>query len=139
MLMLPELPGMVTVFERFFQLEYSESYTCNMHGDARIEGYNYGTPLGTALETLLAMNCNSFIFTVGIIGVGIYSIEGGGCKVFDSHARDVYGNSHIEGTCVLLEIPSMHKLIQYFQSLYRNKDTYELEGTHITNFEVDLF
>ena len=40
MLMLPELPGMVTVFEQFFQLEYRESYTCNMHGDARIEGYN---------------------------------------------------------------------------------------------------
>ena len=117
MLMLPELPGMVTVFERFFQLEYSESYTCNMHGDARIEGYNYGMSLGTALETLLAMNCNSFILTVAIIGVGIYSIEDGGCKVFDSHARDVYGNSHIEGTCVLLQIPSMHKLIQYFQSL----------------------
>ena len=41
MLMLTGLPGMVTVFERFFQLEYSESYTCNMHGDARIEGYHY--------------------------------------------------------------------------------------------------
>ena len=37
MLMLTELPGMVTVFERFFHLEYSESYTCNMYGDARIE------------------------------------------------------------------------------------------------------
>ena len=46
---------------------------------------------------------------VGIIGVGIHSIEGGGYKVFDSHARDMYGNSHSEGTCVLLEIPSMHK------------------------------
>ena len=40
--MLTELPGMLTVFERLFQLEYSESYTCNMHGDARIEGYHYG-------------------------------------------------------------------------------------------------
>ena len=39
MLMLTDLPEMVTVFERSFQLEYSESYTCNMHGDARIEGY----------------------------------------------------------------------------------------------------
>ena len=38
MLMLTDLPEMVTVFERFFQLEYIESYTCNMHGDARIEG-----------------------------------------------------------------------------------------------------
>ena len=39
MLMLTELPGMVTVFERFFRLEHSKSYTCNMHGDARIRGY----------------------------------------------------------------------------------------------------
>ena len=64
---------------------------------------------------------------MGIIGV-------------DSHARDMYGNSHSQGTCVLLEIPSMHKLVQYFQSLYtcRNEDIYELKGVHIANFEVDL-
>ena len=41
MLMLTELPGMVTVFERFFRLEHSKSYTCNMHGDARIRGYHH--------------------------------------------------------------------------------------------------
>ena len=43
MLLLTELTEMVTVFERIFQLEYSESY--NMHGDARIEGYYYSMPL----------------------------------------------------------------------------------------------
>ena len=34
----------------------------------------------------------------------------------------------------------MHKLVQYFQSLYtcRNEDTYELKRVHISNFEVDL-
>ena len=84
MLMLTKLPEMVTVFERFFQLKCSESCTCNMHGDARIEGYHYCMPL----ETLLALNYNSFILTVGIIGV-------------DSHARDMYGNSHSRGICVL--------------------------------------
>ena len=36
--------------------------------------------LGTAFETILALNYNSFILTVGNIGVGIYSIEGGGYK-----------------------------------------------------------
>ena len=41
LLMLTELPGMVTVFKLFFLLEYSESYTCNMYGDARIEGYHH--------------------------------------------------------------------------------------------------
>ena len=38
--------------------------------------------------------------------------EGGGYKVFDSHAREMCGNSHSEGTCVLLEILSMHKLVR---------------------------
>ena len=53
---------------------------------------------------------------MGIIGV-------------DSHARDMYGNSHSQGTCVFLEIPSMHKLVRYFESLHtcRNEDTYELK------------
>ena len=48
---------------------------------------------------------------MGIIGV-------------DSHARDMYGNSNSQGKCVLLGIPFMHKLVQYFQRLYtyRNED-----------------
>ena len=29
---------------------------------------------------------------------------------------------------VLLEIPFMHKLVQYFQTLHRNEDIYELKG-----------
>ena len=45
-------------------------------------------------------------------------------------------NIHSQGTCVLLEIPSMHKLIQYFQSW--NEDVYELKGVHIANIEDDL-
>ena len=56
---------------------------------------------------------------MAIIGVGIYSTEAGGYNVFGSHARDMYHNSHSEGTCVLLEIPSMHKLVQYFQTLLK--------------------
>ena len=80
------------MFEQFFHLEYSDSYTCNIHGDPRIEGYHYCIfhSQGTAFETLLALNYNSFILTVATIGVGIYSIEAGGYNVFDSHARDMY-------------------------------------------------
>ena len=68
---------------------------------------------------------------MAIIGVSIYSIEAGGYIVFHSHARDMYHNSHSEGTCVLLEIPSMHKLVQNFQTLHRNEDIYELKAVHI--------
>ena len=37
-----------------------------------------------------------------------------GYKAFDFHPIDMYGNIHSEGTCELLEIPSMHKLVLYF-------------------------
>ena len=131
--MLTELPGMVTVFEQFFHLEYSDSYTCNIHH------YCICHSEDTAFETLLALNYNSFILLVAIIGAGIYSIEAGEYNVFDSYARDMYHNSHSEGTCVLLEIPSMHKLVQYFQTLHRNEDIYELKRVHVATFEPHLF
>ena len=69
-----ELLGMVTVFEQFFHLEYSDSYTCNVHH------YCIFHSQVTAFATLLALNYNSFILTVAIyiIGVGIYSTEAGG-------------------------------------------------------------
>ena len=89
--------------EQFFHLEYGDSYTGNIHGDPRIEGYHYSIchSQGIAFETLLALNYNSFILTVAIIGVGIYSIEAGGYTEFDSHAIDMYHNSHSEGTCIV--------------------------------------
>ena len=130
MLMLTELPGMVTVSCRVWAI-----FPPWIQWQLYLQG--------TAFETLLALNYNSFILTVAIIGVGIYSIEAGGYNVFDSHARDMYHNSHSEGTCVLLEIPSMHKLVQYFQTLHRNEDIYiyisELKGVHIATFEAHLF
>ena len=33
----------------------------------------------------------------------------------------------------------MHKLVQYFQTLHRNEDIYELKGVHIATFEPHLF
>ena len=123
MLMLAELPEVVTVFERFFQLEYSESYTFNMHGDVRIEEYQYTVchlkTLGSELQHL-HFNCGN-----QVIGV-------------DSYAGDMYGNSHSQ----LLEIPATHKLLQYFQSLNtcRNEDMSLKVYRHvyIANFEADL-
>ena len=78
MLMLTELPEMVTVFESNFSSFNTVKVilvTCMMMSEL-IEGYHYCMPL----ETLLALNYHSFILTVGIIGVAIYSIDGGDIK-----------------------------------------------------------
>ena len=94
-------------------------------------------PLGTAFQTLLAANYNSFFLTGGMIGVGIYSIEGGRYIKYLILVLEIcMVTAVIVKGRVLLEIPSMYTLVQYFQSLYRNEDIYELEGVHIANFEA---
>ena len=57
-------------------------------------------------------------------------------EAFDSHARDIYGKSHPEGTCILLDISSADNLVQYFQSLYGVTDVYELKDLHIIKYDM---
>ena len=104
--------------ENNYQLNYSESDTGNLHNsDSIIEGYQYSIPIDSAFESLLSQNYSSFILTIGCIGVSIYHTDNGSYKIFDSHARDEYGRSHPQGTCVLLEVLSIQDLVQYFQAM----------------------
>ena len=61
--------------------------------------------LKRAFESLISEGYGSLILTVGCIAVGIsYCADNDHYKVFDSHARDIYGKSHPQGTCTLLDI-----------------------------------
>ena len=118
-LLLTDLPLMLTVLKVEYQLEYNER----------------------AFESLISERYSSFILTVGCIAVGIsYYADNGHFKVFDLHATDVYGKSHAQGTCVLLDISSTDNLVHYFQSLYEATDLYELKGLQITiiNYQLPL-
>ena len=71
MVMLTELPGMVTVFEQFFQLEYSDSYTCNIHH------YCICHSQGTAFETLLALNSHArdmYMYSEAMLNIVVYQM-----------------------------------------------------------------
>ena len=118
-LMRTELPTMLNVFEADYRLEYNESYsgTSTVDRDTTIEGYQYCTSLQRAFESLVSDGYTNFILTVGFIGVAIYCNGNMGFKVFDFHARDWYGRGHLQGTCVLLEIPSLISSVHYFQSI----------------------
>ena len=58
--------------------------------------------------------------------------------MFDSHARDVYGKSHTQGTCDLLDISSTDNFVHHFESLYEATDLYELKGLQITKYDVAI-
>jgi len=79
---------MLTVLEENYQLEYTESYTGNVHGESLIEGYQNCMALERAFELLISENYTSFILTVGCIAVGIHCTDNGKLKVFDSHAQN---------------------------------------------------
>ena len=50
-LMKTELPAMIAMSEKNYQLNYSESYTGNLHNsDSIIEGYQYSIPIDSALN-----------------------------------------------------------------------------------------
>ena len=91
-----------------------------------------------AFESLMAQSYTSFILGVRCIVVGIYCCNNGAFKIFDSHGRDLYGNSHPEGTCVLLEVPSVSSLVQYIQSLYQISDIFEVKGIQIAKVNLNI-
>ena len=62
---------MLTVLGEDCQLEYSESYTGNVHDEPTIEEYQYCMGLKRAFESLISEQYRSFILTVGCIAVGI--------------------------------------------------------------------
>jgi len=117
-----------------YQLQFSESYSGTLHHQTTIEGYDYCTSLETAFQSLMSDNYTSFILTIGPTAVAIYCHGNMG---FNSHARDLYGRSNINGTCVLLELPSLNSLICYFQSIHVNiTQTAECLIPACANFEI---
>jgi hypothetical protein len=80
---------------------------------------------------LLAENYNALILTIDNNAVGIYCTNDGNYTISDSHSRDIYGRSHPQGTCVLLEASSINHVILHFQSVYNEKSQYEMRGVNI--------
>ena len=136
-LMLTELPELVTVLNKTYQLKYSPSYSGNLHADdCRLDDFAYCMPLDSALESLKQENFNSYLLTVEYNTVAIYRTNDCTYKIFDAHARDVFGMSHPQGTCVLLEVTSTNDLKLYFQSFYKNASvSFELGGVLISQIQ----
>ena len=103
-------------------------HNCN---DSTIEAHC--VPLIVAFELLLRDDFTSFMPTITTCTVAILVKSNGSFKVFDSHSRDSQGMFDPCGTCVLVEIASIYKLVEYFENLYLGiiDAVYELKGVEI--------
>ena len=102
---------------------------CN---DSTIDTHCVG--LIEAFELLLRDDFKCFILTITTSTVAILKKNNGIFKIFDSHSRDSQGMFDPCGTCVLVEIPSIYNLVEYFVNLYLGTidAVYELKGVEIS-------
>ena len=134
LLMMTELPEVLCLRNVMYRLKYSDSCFGNLHNfnDFTIEAHCL--PLIEAFELLLRANFTSFIVTITTCTVAILVKSNGTFKVFDSHSRDSEGMFDSCGTCVLVEIASLDKLVEYFEKLYVGitDAVYEIRGVQIS-------
>jgi hypothetical protein len=124
---------MVTVEDTDYSFEFSESYTANLHFSTASESIPFVMPLDSALEQLRQETFHLFLLTIEHNTVSIFTDSNGLLKVFDSHARDLFGMPHPHGTCVLLEFDSISNLTEYFKFIYRFGAIFEVRGVTIVN------
>ncbi len=125
-LLLTELPTMVTVEDTNYSLQFSESYTANLHFSNLKESIQFVMPIDSAFEQLQQEAFNSSLLTIEHNTVSIFTDSNGLLKGFDCHATDSFGMPHPYGTCVLLEFDSISNLTEYFKFIYRFGAIFEL-------------
>ena len=97
-------------------MEYSPSYTGNIHDVLSSVDFLYCILLGNALQILFGENSQSFLLTIQCNTEAIYCYGNGRFRIFDSHDRNSSGLPHPQGTCVLLDVDGFSALINYFQA-----------------------
>jgi len=132
-LLLSELPEIITIDENTYELNYSESYTSTLTSVNTMDNFAYTLPLKISLERLINEGFCNFLLTINSSTVAFNLINGSNqiFKIFDSHARDAHGMSNPLGSCVLLEVNGIEKLVEYFETVSSTNAIFELIGVHI--------
>ena len=110
-LLLTDLPATVSLHEINYELNNSESYSGVLNGrSCAIADYPYVMLLGATFHSLVLENYDIFILTVGSYAVAVVIVHKGVYKVFDSHGKDLLGQTDPLGTCTFIEIESLNEI-----------------------------
>ena len=127
-LLLSELPSELSIDNECYILTYGES----MAGEVNmLNGRDCYFSLFEALSCV-RLEFSSCLLTIECNTVAIF-FRNDVCKLFDPHARDIYGDVSISGTSVLLEFNNVEKLICYIQKFYSHMTVaaFELRGIDV--------
>ena len=139
-LLLTDVPEMVSVFDKIYHLEYSDS----LAGDLFIENTNLPyCSLEHALRDLFYGSQLSYqhcMLTINCSTIAIFKTSDVNFKIFDSHSRDSYGIPHPFGKCVSISVEVIDNLIIYLQNTVPRGDDvpFEIKGVtvELANCEI---
>ena len=97
-----------------YSLQYSESYAGDVFMMSIDEPYY---ALECALNKIFvtpAINCPFALLTIGCNTVAMLKTSHESFRIFDSHARDLFGVQHPFGKCIWITVSNIQNLAVYF-------------------------
>jgi len=139
-LLLTEVPAFVSIFDKVYALQYSESVTGSLFLTSNNGPF---MTLQNALTELFSQHdYNCCLLTIGINAVAVFRNSEllQSFNIFYSHARDLHGVPHSYGTCTLLNIEGLENLISYLQLSCLQTCTvpFEIKGVLISDTQPDV-
>ena len=135
-LLLTDVPSMVSIYNKVFTLQYSDSLAGSLHLTS-----NHGPYM--SLEDSLRqvfLNYNCCLLTVGISTIAVFKNSERSFKIFDSHSKDLLGMPSSFGKCTLLYIEGVENLVSYLQisPLQTGVVPFEIRGVFVSDCQIEL-
>ena len=98
-LLLTDVPCIVSLYNKVYTLQYSESLAESLFMTSN--NGPYMTLQNSLIEVFSSsrLNYNCCLLTAGINAVAVFKHSEESFKIFDSHAKDFYGMPHSFGKC----------------------------------------
>ena len=139
LLLLTDVPCIVSLYNKVYTLQYTESLAGSLF--MTLNNGPYMSLQNSLIEVFSSsrQNCNCCLLTAGINTVAVFKICEQSFKIFDSHGKDFYGMPHPFGKCTLLSIEGLENLVSYLQisCLETGVVPFEIKGVSISDCQLE--
>ena len=135
LLLLTDVPAMVSVYGKIYDLQYSEPCAGGVFIKCSNAPYMSLDDSFKKIFLSTELNYNYAMLTISCSTVSLFKISDVDFKIFDSHSRDHYKIPHPFGKCILLTVSSIQHLVAYFQNVSyvgENDLAFEIVGEKIS-------
>ena len=140
-----EVPALLAVWGEHFNLQPIHTWYGAILSTQETNSRDYISAGGVSLQHAFAMSfavSKTVLITVGSYTIGVFASDNG-VFVFDSHARDSFGQVDPEGMAVLLHFSTVADVVQHiFRNHYGqefNVSPFSIQNAHSTTRIDDVF